>query len=172
MASKWHDYGMVRLTHFDQEGRARMVDVSEKESTKRVAIASGRVRMKPETLQMIVKGKMKKGDVLAVAQVAGIMGAKKTSELIPMCHPLYITSVDISFSENQMPDDDGLVCIDVEAKVQTTGQTGVEMEALTAASTTLLTIYDMCKAVDKGMVFENISLLYKSGGKSGEFKRQ
>ena len=163
---------MEQLTHFDREGRARMVDVSEKEATRRVAIASGRVRMKPETLRLIQEGKMKKGDVLAVAQVAGIMGAKKTSELIPMCHPLYITSVDINFSENAVPDDDGLVHISVEAKVQTTGQTGVEMEALTAASITILTIYDMCKAVDKGMIFENISLLYKSGGKSGEYKRE
>lgn len=163
---------MERLTHFNADGRARMVDVSGKDTTSRVAIAGGTVRMRPETLQLILEGKMKKGDVLAVAQVAGIMGAKKTSDLIPMCHPLYITSVDISFKENAVPDHEGLVCIDVEAKVQTTGQTGVEMEALTAVTTTLLTIYDMCKAVDKGMIFDNVSLLYKSGGKSGEFKRQ
>lgn len=163
---------MGRLTHFNADGRARMVDVSGKEATSRVAIAGGTVRMKPETLQLIIEGKMKKGDVLAVAQVAGIMGAKKTSDLIPMCHPLYITSVDISFEENAAPDHEGLVCIGVEAKVQTTGQTGVEMEALTAVTTTLLTIYDMCKAVDKGMTFDNVSLLYKSGGKSGEYKRQ
>lgn len=163
---------MARLTHFDPEGRARMVDVSGKEATSRVAIAGGRVCMKPETLQLILEGRMKKGDVLAVAQVAGIMGAKKTSELIPMCHPLFLTGIDINFKENPVPDDDGLVSIDVEARVQTTGQTGVEMEALTAVTTALLTIYDMCKAVDKGMTFENIGLLYKAGGKSGEFKRE
>lgn len=160
-----------KLTHFNADGRARMVDVSEKASTERIAVADGRVRMKPETLDLIQAGKMKKGDVLAVAQIAGIMGAKKTSELIPMCHPLFLTSVDINFTENASPDKDGLVSIHVEARVKTTGQTGVEMEALTAVTTTLLTIYDMCKAVDKGMIFEDISLLSKTGGKSGEFKR-
>lgn len=160
-----------KLTHFNADGRASMVDVSEKASTERIAVADGRVRMKPETLGLIQAGKMKKGDVLAVAQIAGIMGAKKTSELIPMCHPLFLTSVDINFTENASPDKDGLVSIRVEARVKTTGQTGVEMEALTAVTTTLLTIYDMCKAVDKGMIFEDISLLSKTGGKSGEFKR-
>lgn len=162
---------MERLTHFDPEGRARMVDVSGKEATNRVAIAGGRVRMRPETLKLITEGKMKKGDVLAVAQVAGIMGAKRTSELIPMCHPLFISGADIRFKENPEPDVEGMVSIDVEATVKTSGQTGVEMEAITAVSVTLLTIYDMCKAVDKGMTFENIGLLYKSGGKSGEYKR-
>lgn len=168
----WHDYKMERLTHFNPEGRARMVDVSDKEATNRVAVAAGRVRMKPETLNLIMEGKMKKGDVLAVAQVAGIMGAKKTSEIIPMCHPLFLTGIDINFKENPVPDNDGLVSIDVEASVQTKGQTGVEMEALTAVTTTLLTIYDMCKAVDKGMTFENVGLLYKAGGKSGKYKSQ
>jgi cyclic pyranopterin phosphate synthase len=163
---------MAKLTHFNKEGRARMVDVSGKEATERIAIAGGRVRMKPETLRLIQEGKMKKGDVLAVAQVAGIMGAKKTSELVPMCHPLFISGVDIKFKENPDPDSGGMVSVDVEATVKTTGQTGVEMEALTAVTTTLLTIYDMCKAVDKGMTFEDIGLLYKSGGKSGEFKRE
>lgn len=148
-----------------------MVDVSEKDVTHRVAVAQGRVRMKPETLKLILEGKMKKGDVLAVAQVAGITGAKKTSELIPMCHPLFITGIDINFKENANPDDDGSVSIDVEATVKTSGQTGVEMEALTAVATTLLTIYDMCKAVDKGMTFEGIGLTYKAGGKSGEYKK-
>ncbi|MEK7851096.1 MAG: cyclic pyranopterin monophosphate synthase MoaC [Deltaproteobacteria bacterium] len=162
---------MGKLTHFNPEGRARMVDVSEKDVTQRVAVAQGRVRMKPETLKLILEGKMKKGDVLAVAQVAGITGAKKTSELIPMCHPLFITGIDINFTENANLDDDGFVSIDVEATVKTSGQTGVEMEALTAVATTLLTIYDMCKAVDKGMTFEGIGLAYKAGGKSGEYKK-
>ena len=170
-AGKWHYYSMEKLTHFNPEGRARMVDVSEKDVTQRVAVAQGRVRMKPETLKLIMEGKMKKGDVLAVAQVAGIVGAKKTSELIPMCHPLFITGIDINFKENTNPEDDGSVSIDVEASVKTSGQTGVEMEALTAVATTLLTIYDMSKAVDKGMTFENIGLSYKRGGKSGEYKR-
>jgi len=162
---------MGKLTHFNSEGRARMVDVSGKESTERVAVAGGRVRMQPDTLKLIQAGKMKKGDVLAVAQVAGIMGAKKTSDLIPMCHPLFLTSIDITFIEYPEPGNDGLASIGVEARVKTTGQTGVEMEALTAVTTTLLTIYDMCKAVDKGMIFEEICLLSKTGGKSGEFKR-
>lgn len=170
-AVKWHSYSMEKLTHFNPDGRARMVDVSEKDVTHRVAVAQGRIRMKPETLKLIQEGKMKKGDVLAVAQVAGIMGAKRTSELIPMCHPLFISGVDIEFKENPEPDNDGLVSIYAEASVKTSGQTGVEMEALTAVSTTLLTIYDMCKAVDKGMTFENIGLVYKAGGKSGEYRR-
>lgn len=163
---------MEKLTHFNSEGRARMVDVSAKEATERVAVAGGTVRMQPDTLKLIQAGKMKKGDVLAVAQVAGIMGAKKTSELIPMCHPLFLTSVDITFREDTAMDDDGLMSIHVEARVKTTGQTGVEMEALTAVTTTLLTIYDMCKAADKGMIFDDISLLSKTGGKSGEYKRK
>ncbi|QPJ65689.1 MAG: cyclic pyranopterin monophosphate synthase MoaC [Candidatus Nitrohelix vancouverensis] len=160
------------LTHFNEEGRARMVDVSEKNITERVAIAEGRVHMQPETLRLIKEGQIKKGDVLAVAQVAGIMGAKKTFEMIPMCHPLLLTNVDISFKENFEPDPQtGLSSIDVTATVKVTGKTGVEMEALTAVSVASLTIYDMCKAVDKGMKFDNIQLSHKSGGKSGDYNR-
>ncbi len=157
---------MGELTHFNTEGRARMVDVSEKKETKRVAVACGSVIMKPETLALIRQGKIGKGDVLAVAQVAGIMGAKKTSDIIPMCHPIPISGIDISFQE------EGNNIIKVEATVKTTGVTGVEMEALTAVSTAMLTIYDMCKAVDKGMTLGETYLLSKSGGKSGDFKRK
>lgn len=157
---------MSELTHFNTEGRARMVDVTEKKETKRVAVAQGSVRMKPETMDLIHKGKIGKGDVLAVAQVAGIMAAKKTSDLIPMCHPIPITGVDISFTEK------GEDTIVVKATVKTTGVTGVEMEALTAVSGAMLTIYDMCKAVDKGMVLGETYLLSKAGGKSGEYIRK
>jgi len=160
------------LTHFNEEGRARMVDVGDKNVSERIAIATGVVHMQPETLRLIVEGQIKKGDVLAVAQVAGIMGAKKTSDLIPMCHPLALTHVDISFSENPDPNPHtGLCSITIQATVKLTGKTGVEMEALTAVSHAALTIYDMCKAVDKGMVLNDISLLHKSGGKSGTFDR-
>ncbi|MBI4382845.1 MAG: cyclic pyranopterin monophosphate synthase MoaC [Nitrospinae bacterium] len=161
------------LTHFNAEGRAHMVDVSEKDVTQRVATAQGTVYMQPSTLRLIDEGRIKKGDVLAVAQVAGIMGAKKTPEIIPMCHPLALASVDIGFSENSEPDKKtGLCSITITATVKVNGRTGVEMEALTAVSTTALTIYDMCKAVDKGMVFDNIGLVYKAGGKSGTFARE
>jgi cyclic pyranopterin phosphate synthase len=161
------------LTHFNEEGRAHMVDVGDKNITKRVAIATGVIHLKPETLRLIKEGEIKKGDVLAVAQVAGIMGAKKTSDLIPMCHPLALTHVDISFTENLDPDPEtGLCDITIQATVKLTGKTGVEMEALTAVSLSALTIYDMCKAVDKGMYFNNIGLLHKSGGKSGTFNRK
>lgn len=160
------------LTHFNEEGRARMVDVGDKNVSERVAVASGMVHMQPETLRLIKEGQIKKGDVLAVAQVAGIMGAKKTSDLIPMCHPLALTHVDISFSDNLDPDPNtGLCSITIQATVKVTGKTGVEMEALTAVSNAALTIYDMCKAVDKGMVFNDIGLLHKSGGKSGTYNR-
>ena len=160
------------LTHFNEEGRARMVDVGEKNVSERTAIATGVVHMQPETLRLIKEGQIKKGDVLAVAQVAGIMGAKKTSDLIPMCHPLALTHVDISFSDNLDPDPStGMCCITIQATVKVTGKTGVEMEALTAVSHAALTIYDMCKAVDKGMMFNSIGLLHKSGGKSGTFNR-
>jgi cyclic pyranopterin monophosphate synthase len=160
------------LTHFNEEGRARMVDVGEKNVTERTAIATGRVLMQPETLCLIKEGQIKKGDVLAVAQVAGIMGAKKTSDLIPMCHPLALTHVDISFSEDLDPNPrTGQCSITIQATVKLTGKTGVEMEALTAVSHAALTIYDMCKAVDKGMVLADISLLHKSGGKSGTYNR-
>ena len=161
------------LTHFNEDGRARMVDVSEKAHTSRKAVANGEVFMLPETLRLIKEGQIKKGDVLAVAQVAGIMGAKRTHEVIPMCHPLLLTGVDISFQLNEDPSSEtGLSSITVNATVKVTGQTGVEMEALTAVSMAVLTIYDMCKAVDKGMYFNNIGLLHKSGGKSGTFEKE
>lgn len=146
-----------------------MVDVTDKDVTQRVATATGTVYMQPATLRLIKEGQIKKGDVLAVAQVAGIMGAKKTWEIIPMCHPLALTGIDISFSENLQPDaKSGLCSITITATVKLTGKTGVEMEALTAVSVAALTIYDMCKAVDKGMFF-NIGLTHKAGGKSGTF---
>ena len=161
------------LTHFNEEGRAHMVDVGDKNITERVAIATGVIHLKPETLRLIKEGEIKKGDVLAVAQVAGVMGTKKTSELIHMCHPLALTHVDISFTENLDPDPETGMCdITIQATVKLTGKTGVEMEALTAVSLSALTIYDMCKAVDKGMYFNNIGLLHKSGGKSGIFNRK
>ena len=161
------------LTHFNDEGRARMVDVGEKNITERVAVATGQVYLQPETMRLIKGGEIKKGDVLAVAQVAGIMGAKKTSDIIPMCHPLLLTNVDIAFNENLEPDPKtGLCCIDIKATVKVTGQTGVEMEALTAVSVAALTIYDMCKAVDREMFFKNIGLIEKSGGKSGTFSKK
>lgn len=156
---------MNELTHFDKAGRSRMVDVSDKSETKRVAVARGRVYMRSETAEMIKKGKLEKGDVLGVARVGAIMAAKKTSDLIPMCHPLFLTGVDIYFT---VGDDK----VDIEARVKTTGKTGVEMEALTAVSTAALTIYDMCKAVDKGMILGDIRLVKKTGGKSGVFQRE
>jgi|ERR1700693_957540 len=160
------------LTHFNPEGRARMVDVSEKKDTERTAVAAGTVFMKPETFKRIREGKIAKGDVLAVAQVAGVMGAKKTPDLIPMCHPLLLTSVDIDFVENETPNEKGKCSIGITATVKLRGQTGVEMEALTAVSIAALTVYDMCKAIDKEMSFGNVSLLKKTGGKSGTFIRQ
>lgn len=158
--------GMAKFTHFNEEGRARMVDVSAKETTSRVAVARGEIRMKPTTLAMIKEQKMAKGDVLAVAQVAGIMGAKKTADIIPMCHPLMLSGVDISFNINEAESK-----IEIQATVKNSGQTGVEMEALTAVSVAALTIYDMCKAVEKGMVISDIYLVKKSGGKSGDYVR-
>ena len=157
---------MDELTHIDAAGRARMVDVGEKEETLREATAEAVVRMKPATLDLIKAGRIKKGDVLAVAQVAGVMGAKKTPDLIPMCHPIAVTGVDFDF---QINDADSKITI--LATVRTIGRTGVEMEALTAVATAALTIYDMCKAVDKGMVIDGISLVRKSGGRSGLYKR-
>lgn len=157
---------MSELTHFNSDGRAKMVDVSDKQETKREAVARSSIKMLPQTLELIRQGKIGKGDVLAVAQVAGIMAAKKTAELIPMCHPIPITGANISFTES------GNDMIIVEATVKTTGVTGVEMEALTAASVAMLTIYDMCKAVDKEMVINNTYLVAKSGGKSGDFVRK
>ncbi|HEA47157.1 MAG TPA: cyclic pyranopterin monophosphate synthase MoaC [bacterium] len=157
---------MGQLTHFDREGRAKMVDVSGKKVTKREAITSADVIMKPETLKMIKEGKMAKGDVLSVAKVAGIMAAKRTSGLIPMCHPLEISNIDITF------DLKGKNRIKIISKVKCLGRTGVEMEALIAASISALTIYDMCKAVDRGMVISDVKLLKKTGGKSGTFVRR
>ncbi|MGI5931776.1 MAG: cyclic pyranopterin monophosphate synthase MoaC [Eubacterium sp.] len=156
----------MELTHMNEQGRARMVDVSAKADTRRIGVASGRISMQPETFRLITDGKIKKGDVLAVAQVAGIMAAKKTFDTIPMCHPLLITGVDIHFELH--PE-----CSEIEAvaSVKTTGKTGIEMEALHATAVALLTIYDMCKAVDRGMVIKDILLLEKDGGKSGHFIR-
>ena len=151
------------LSHIDANGNAKMVDVSEKTETTRIAIACGEIRMKPETLALIKAGAMKKGDVLTVAQIAGIQAAKKTSELIPLCHPLPITKIDVDMQINdQLP---GIV---ITATVKVTGKTGVEMEALTAVSVAALTIYDMAKAVEKTMCIQNIRLIEKHGGRSGD----
>lgn len=162
---------MGEFTHFNEDGRARMVDVSEKAATDRTATAQARVLMQPETLEKIRRGKVAKGDVLAVAQTAGIMGAKRTPDLVPMCHPLLITGVDIHFKEDPQPNREGYCSITVTATVKTTGQTGVEMEALTAVSVAALTMYDMCKSIDRGMIFADVCLLEKAGGKSGKFTR-
>lgn len=156
----------MKLTHINEQGRAKMVDVSEKDETEREAVAIGYVRMKKDTLLRIKEGSIKKGDVLAVAQVAGIMAAKNTSNIIPMCHPIFISGVDIEFSM-----DFDTNSIEIKGCVKNVGQTGVEMEALTAVSAAALTIYDMCKAIDRGMIIENIMLMKKSGGKSGVFER-
>ena len=155
---------MSELTHFNEQGRAHMVDVTAKAVTHRVAVAAGEIRMAPETLQKVREGTMKKGDVLAVAQVAGIMAAKRNADIIPMCHPLMLTGVDIDFA---LEDDPSRV--EIRATVSCNGETGVEMEALTAVSAAALTIYDMCKAVQKDMKIGNIRLLRKSGGKSGDY---
>ncbi len=156
---------MARLTHFDNKGDAHMVDVSAKPVTARIAVACGDIKMAPETLEIISKGQASKGDVLAVARLAGIMAAKKTADLIPLCHPLPITKVSLDLIAD--PDLPG---IRVEATVKTTGQTGVEMEALTAVSTACLTVYDMVKAADKGMVIGHIRVILKDGGKSGRYE--
>jgi cyclic pyranopterin phosphate synthase len=157
---------MEKLTHLNREGRARMVDVSAKAETLREAVACGRVDMRPETLELIASGAVAKGDVLAVAQVAGVLAAKQTAQLIPMCHPLFLTSVDLRFTFDTAAS--GLI---IAATVKTSGKTGVEMEALTAVAVAALTVYDMCKAVDKEMVIGQICLLEKHGGKSGDFRR-
>lgn len=156
----------MELTHFNKAGRARMVDVSAKDDTQREAVAEGRVKMLPATLALIKAGAIGKGDVLGVAQVAGVMAAKQTWQLIPMCHPLLLTGIDLGFSL-----DEEASAVNIVATVRTTGKTGVEMEALTAASVAALTIYDMAKAVDRGMVVEYIRLAAKSGGKSGNYVR-
>ena len=154
---------MSRLTHLDDQGRARMVDVSAKPATAREAVASGMVRMSPATLALALTGQGKKGDVRAVAEIAGVMAAKRTSDLIPLCHPLALSKVEVSVEASE----DGLA---VTARVRTTGPTGVEMEALTAVSVACLTIYDMLKAAEKGMVIEQVRLIEKTGGASGEWK--
>ena len=158
---------MAELTHFNEQGRARMVDVTDKAVTQRRAVAAGEIHVSPETMTHIKNGTMKIGDVLAVAQVAGIQAAKHNWELIPMCHPLPLTGIDISFSLSDDP-----CMVEITAAVTCTGVTGVEMEALTAVSVAALTIYDMCKAVQKDMEITNIRLLAKSGGKSGDFVRK
>jgi cyclic pyranopterin phosphate synthase len=154
-----------KLTHFDKDGAAHMVDVGGKAVTDRIATAACHIKMLPETLDIIKEGRAKKGDVLGVARLAGIMAAKRTSDLIPLCHPLPITNVAVSLSP-----DDNLPGVMIEATVKTTGQTGVEMEALTAANIAALTVYDMCKAVDKVMEISNLRVILKDGGKSGRFE--
>ncbi|MDA8248851.1 MAG: cyclic pyranopterin monophosphate synthase MoaC [Rhodospirillales bacterium] len=156
---------MSQLSHFDAAGRAVMVDVGAKPETDRAATAAARVVMRPETLRMIVEGAARKGDVLGVARLAGIMAAKRTAELIPLCHPLPLTAVTLDLAP------DGADAVAITATVRTTGRTGVEMEALTAASVAALTVYDMCKAVDRGMRIEGVRVLAKSGGKSGDFRQ-
>ena len=155
---------MSDLTHFDERGNARMVDVGDKDVTERVATAKASVVMQPATLALIRDKKAAKGDVLAVAQLAGIMAAKKTADLIPLCHPLALSSVQVTLSLDEKRN-----AVDIEATCKLKGKTGVEMEALTAASVAALTVYDMCKAVDRGMMIEQVKLLHKSGGKSGAF---
>jgi cyclic pyranopterin phosphate synthase len=155
-----------KLTHFDEQGAARMVDVSDKAVTEREAVASGRVTMLPETLALILDRRVAKGDVFGVARIAGIMAAKKTSEIIPLCHPLALSSVAIEFYP-----DNAASCVHIRATVRTAGRTGVEMEALTAVAAAALTIYDMCKSADRSMVLGDISLMKKTGGKSGTFER-
>jgi cyclic pyranopterin phosphate synthase len=153
-----------QLTHFDAAGQAHMVDVGAKSETHRIAVAAGTIRMKPETLALIVSGNAKKGDVLGIARIAAIMGAKRTSDLVPLCHPLALTRVAVDFQVDEPANS-----VHCRAQVETIGKTGVEMEALTAVQVGLLTIYDMCKAVDRGMVMTNVRVLEKHGGKSGDW---
>jgi cyclic pyranopterin phosphate synthase len=155
-----------KLNHFNQRGEAHMVDVGDKAVTQRIAVAEGKINMQAETLQRILQGEHKKGDVLGVARVAGVMAAKKTADLVPLCHPLQLSHVDIQLNIEEK--EQYVHCV---VEVKTAGQTGVEMEALTAVQLTLLTIYDMCKAMDRGMVMSDIRLLSKAGGKSGEWNR-
>jgi len=156
---------MPDLTHLDETGRARMVDVSAKSDTAREAVATATVRMQPATLALIQSGGIPKGDVFAVAQIAGIMAAKRTHELIPMCHPLLLTDIEVRFAVDEKES-----AVDITATVRTTGKTGVEMEALTAVAVAALTAYDMCKAVERGIRIDGLRLLYKSGGKSGDIR--
>lgn len=161
-----------RLTHINAQGRARMVDVSRKPHTDRVAVATGVIRMRPATLKKIRSRKIAKGDVLSAAQIAGVMGAKRTPEIIPMCHSILLAGVDLAFEEIVTPDSEGLCGVSITATTKSTGQTGVEMEALTAVAVAALTIYDMCKAVDREMIIDHVTLAMKMGGKSGRFERQ
>lgn len=156
----------MEFTHINDEGRAKMVDVGDKDETEREAVVKGSISMKRETLEKVKEGTIKKGDVLAVAQVAGIMAAKSTSSIVPMCHPIFITGCDINFNLDFQNNK-----IDITCTVKTIGKTGVEMEAFTAVSAAALTIYDMCKAIDRGMIIKDIMLMEKSGGKSGIYKR-
>jgi len=158
---------MSELTHFNQAGEAHMVDVGDKLVTKRIAVAEGQIMMLDNTLALIKQGSHKKGDVLGIARIAGIMAAKRTSDLIPLCHPLALTKVTVDF---KILDDE--VAVQCRVQVETSGQTGVEMEALTALQVSLLTIYDMCKAVDRGMIMTDVRLLEKAGGKSGHWVRE
>lgn len=158
---------MKDFTHFNEQGRARMVDVGEKPPTRRTAVAGARVFVNRDTFALIRDGGMKKGDVLSVAQVAGIMGAKRTPELIPMCHPVQVEGIDLALTL-----DEARCCVDIRAAVRCDGRTGVEMEALTAAATAALTVYDMCKAVQRDMVISDIRLLEKTGGVHGDFIRE
>jgi cyclic pyranopterin phosphate synthase len=157
---------MSKLTHFNQAGEAHMVDIADKPSSARRAIAGGRIVMQAETLELILSGGHKKGDVLGVARIAGIMATKRTAELVPMCHPLALTHVSVEFETDVQA-----AAIECTVTAETTGQTGVEMEALNGVQISLLTIYDMCKAVDRGMVINDVRLLQKSGGKSGHWQR-
>lgn len=158
---------MAKLTHFNRQGDVHMVDVGDKDETHRVAVASGEIHMLPATLKLIVAGEHKKGDVLGIARVAGIMGAKKTAELIPLCHPIALTHLEVELEPDA--DNNRVTC---RARAETRGKTGVEMEALAAVQVALLTIYDMCKSVDRGMRMSNVRLLEKAGGKSGHFKAE
>lgn len=156
---------MSELTHFDESGQARMVDVGTKSVTERKAVARGKIRMQPETLQLVIESDVKKGDVLGVARLSGILAAKRTSELIPLCHPLRLTSITLDFTPDSKKSE-----IIIQATVNAKDRTGVEMEALVAVSTAALTIYDMCKSYDRGMIIDDIRLLEKSGGKSGHYR--
>lgn len=156
-----------KLTHLDEQGRASMVDVGDKDVTRRVAVARGAVHMKPETLQLIIEGNVKKGDVITIAELAGVMAAKRTADLIPLCHPLALNKIDVTCRPNIDQS-----CVDIEATVRVSGKTGVEMEALTAVSVAGLTIYDMAKAVDRSMRLSDVRLVYKEGGRSGVYKAQ
>jgi cyclic pyranopterin phosphate synthase len=169
MAHRSDEQRASGLSHLDEEGHARMVDVGTKPDTERIAVARGRITMQPTTLALIQSGAVKKGDVLTVAQIAGIQAAKRTHELIPMCHPLLLTHIAVELAPGEAEDQ---AWIEIEATVRTLGKTGVEMEALTAASVAALTVYDMCKAADRGMRIERVHLVRKSGGASGTWTQE